>query len=218
MSGEPRPPPRPAPLDRDVRAFEKRASTYDTGWRGRLHRDIATATADVVLALQPPRRLLDVGCGTGMLLGLLAGRLRDTEALCGIDAAETMVKAATATRRDPRLRFAVGVAEALPYRDASFDLVVSTTSFDHWRDQRAGLAECHRVLAAGGHLVLTDLFSRWLAPTLLGSRRAKCRTRNRAAVVLHEVGLRHESWHAVMPLVGTVVATKGGASSAVPTP
>jgi SAM-dependent methyltransferase len=40
------------------------------------------------------------------------------------------------------------LAERLPWPAATFDLVVSTTSFDHWTDQRAGLAECARVLAA----------------------------------------------------------------------
>ena len=46
----------------------------------------------------------------------------------------------------------------VPYRDGSFDLVVSVTSFDHWSDQLAGLRECHRVLVPGSHLVLVDQF------------------------------------------------------------
>jgi ubiquinone/menaquinone biosynthesis C-methylase UbiE len=61
-------------------------------------------------------------------------------------------------------------ASRLPWPAATFDLVVSTTSFDHWADQRAGLAECARVLAPGGCLVLADLFS-VLLPTLLAGRR-----------------------------------------------
>jgi Methyltransferase domain len=40
-----------------------------------------------------------------------------------------------------RLNFRQGQAEQLPLADETFDLVVSTTSFDHWQDQRAGLAE-----------------------------------------------------------------------------
>ena len=51
------------------------------------------------------------------------------------------------------------MAEQLPYRDGSFDLVVSVTSFDHWSGQLAGLRECHRVLVPGGHLVPADQFS-----------------------------------------------------------
>ena len=51
---------------------------------------------------------------------------------------------------DPRIVLSRGVAEDLPYPDSSFDLVVSTTSFDHWKDQEAGLAECARVLTPTG--------------------------------------------------------------------
>ncbi len=197
--------------DRDVAAFAERAPSYDTGFRGRLHHEIAARTADVVLALpQRPRRVLDVGCGTGLLLGLLAERLpeSETDSMCGIDAAEPMIAVATAARRDPRLRFNVAVAEALPYPDASFELVVTTTSFDHWRDQRAGLAECARVLVFGGHLVLTDQISRWLVPTLAGRRRTKARTRRRVEAALGDAGLRAEAWHRVMTIIGTVVAAK----------
>lgn len=51
-----------------------------------------------------------------------------------------------------RLRFQLGAAAQLPYPDGTFDLVVTTTSFDHWADQRTGLHECARVLVPGGHL------------------------------------------------------------------
>ena len=114
-----------------------------------------------------PGRVLDVGCGTGYLLGRLAARASQAEVLAGIDAAPAMIEAARGAAADVRLRFVVGVAEQLPWPAASFDLVVITTSFDHWADQRAGLAECARVLAPGGCLVLADLFSVLLAPTLL---------------------------------------------------
>ena len=114
-----------------------------------------------------PRRLLDVGCGTGYLLRLLAKRCPNASELAGVDPAPSMIETAQQTADDRRLRFTVGAAERLPYPDHHFALVVSTTSFDHWADQRAGLGECARVLAPGGHLVLADLFSPLLLPTLL---------------------------------------------------
>jgi ubiquinone/menaquinone biosynthesis C-methylase UbiE len=58
-------------------------------------------------------------------------------------------------------------------------LEVSTTSFDHWRDQQRCLAECARVLEAKGGLVLADLFSPRLVATLIGGRREKARMRER---------------------------------------
>lgn len=77
----------------------------------------------------------------------------------------------------------------LPWPAASFDLVVSTTSFDHWADQWAGLAYCARVLTPGGCLVLADLFSVLPLPTLLAGRRGKARTKRRATQPVTAAGI-----------------------------
>jgi SAM-dependent methyltransferase len=90
---------------------------------------------------------------------------------------------------------AAGVAEGLPYPDGLFDLVLSTTSFDHWSDQQAGLRECRRVLRPGGRLVLVDQFSLWLAPTLLVGRRGKARAEWRASRLLVTAGFHSLAWH-----------------------
>ena len=128
--------------DRDVAAFGERARGYDLGWRGRMHHQIADRTADLALTcVRAPRRILDVGCGTGYLLARLAARAPQAEALAGIDAAPAMIRAGQGRAIDDRLRFVAGTAERLPWLAATFDLVVSTTSFDHWADQRAGLAQ-----------------------------------------------------------------------------
>jgi ubiquinone/menaquinone biosynthesis C-methylase UbiE len=139
-----------------------------------LHRDIADRVADIALTrTATPHRILDVGCGTGFLLRQLASRLPEALELAGIDAAAPMIEVARSNARDPRLQFLIGVAEQLPYPDATFDLVVSTTSFDHWPDQQAGLIECARVMTPGAHLVLADQFSAWLVPTCLEAEAAK---------------------------------------------
>lgn len=78
---------------------------------------------------------------------------------------------------------------------------VSTTSFDHWADQQAGLAECARVLAPGGCLVLADQFSVLLLPTLLAGRRGQARTRRRAAHLLTAAGLRAPQWHRLYAVI-----------------
>ena len=196
--------------DRDVGAFDERAGSYESGWRGRLHHHIADQVAVLAAQVSPNvGRVLDVGCGTGYLLRDLAGRLSAVQALEGIDAAPRMVETARSMGTDPRLGFRVGVAEELPYDDGSFGLVVSTTSFDHWRDQQRGIRECARVLEAHGHLLLADLFSSWLALTLFGSRRRKARTRVRVTLLLAEAGLGSPLWHRLgTPLISAVVASK----------
>lgn len=195
---------------RDVQAFEERAPSYESGWLGKLHHDIADRAAEIALRSAPEaRRVLDVGCGTGYLLRRLAGRLESAEVLEGVDPAAAMVQVARSRAgHDRRLHFRVGVAEQLPFPDGAFDLVVSTTSFDHWEDQRAGLAECARVLAKGGHFVLADQFSAWLAPTLLAGRRGRARTAGRATRLLAEAGFGSLRWHGLGLVLVKAVSAK----------
>ena len=196
--------------DRDVAAFGERAQRYDEGWLGQLHHQIADRTADLALTCVPaPTRILDVGCGTGYLLGRLAAHVPQAGALAGIDAAPAMIRAATDAATDDRLRFLVGTAERLPWPAATFDLVVSTTSFDHWADQRAGLAQCAQVLAPGGCLVLADVFSVLLLPTQLAGGRGKARTKRRATQLVTEAGLHSPHWHRLYAtIIQAVTATK----------
>jgi ubiquinone/menaquinone biosynthesis C-methylase UbiE len=199
--------------DRDVQAFHDRAPGYEAGYRGRLHADIVTLTVDLALARCPaPRRVLDVGCGTGLLLREVARRLGETAQLAGVDAAAAMIAQAHAQAADQkpaaRLAFVRGVAERLPFGNGAFELVTTTTSFDHWADQRAGLAECRRVLAPGGLFVLADLCSPWLAPTLVGTRRDRARTPLRATRLLAAAGFRAVEWHRLYAVIITAVTAR----------
>jgi ubiquinone/menaquinone biosynthesis C-methylase UbiE len=190
------------PPYRDLAAFNDRAPEYDRGWRGRLHHEIAARTASLAVATVPsPGRVLDVGCGTGYLLRSLAHRHPHADRFCGVNAAPQMISTASASAGDERLTFTVGVAEGLGFPDGTFDLIVSTTSFDHWSDQQAGLVECVRVLRPGGHLVLVDQFSRWLLPTVATTRRGKARTRSRATALLLRAGLHSPQWHRVYAVI-----------------
>jgi ubiquinone/menaquinone biosynthesis C-methylase UbiE len=204
--------------DRDVAAFQDRAPDYEEGWLGRLHHEIADRTVALTLRYAPePRRVLDVGCGTGYLLRQLARRCPGAVELAGIDAAPAMIEAAEAASglggagggdRDGRLGFRVGAAERLPWAAESFDLVVSSTSFDHWVDQQTGLRECLRVLQPGGQLVLVDQFSLWLAPTLVGGRRGKARTKRRASGLLTTAGFGSLEWHDLYAVIIRAVTAR----------
>lgn len=198
------------PPYRDVGAYDDRAAHYEQGWLGRLHHTIGDRTAALATStVAAPQRVLDVGCGTGYLLRTLARHFPAAEQLAGIDAAPNMIETSRRLTDDARVGFAVGIAEQLPYPDASMDLVVSSTSFDHWSDQSAGLRECARVLRPGGRLVLVDQFSRWLVPTLVGSRRGKARTPRRADRLLLGAGFERPRWHRVHAvIINAAVATR----------
>ncbi|HWG01485.1 MAG TPA: class I SAM-dependent methyltransferase [Trebonia sp.] len=191
------------PFDRDVQAFDDRAATYESGRHGRLHKEISDRVVALAGRRAPaaPARVLDVGAGTGYVLRQLAARLPHATELTGVDPAPAMVAVATEAAADPRLTFRRGTAERLPVADGAYDLIVSTTSFDHWTDQAAGLRECARALKPGGTLVLTDQFSALLCPTLLASRRGKARTRGRAARLITQAGLRPPEWHRLYAVI-----------------
>jgi ubiquinone/menaquinone biosynthesis C-methylase UbiE len=198
------------PPYRDVAEFNDRAPGYDHGWRGRLHHEIVDRTAGLAVAtVAAPNRILDLGCGTGYLLRTLAERYPGAEQLVGIDAAPAMVTMANNVAQDGRLTFALGVAEQIGHPADTFDLIVSTTSFDHWSDQQAGLRECARVLRPGGWLVLVDQFSRMLMPTMLTNRRGKARTRSRATRLLLRAGFASPHWHRLHAvIINAATATK----------
>ncbi len=200
------------PLHRDIEAFEQRAQKYERGLLGRLHKEIIKRSTELVLTSGPePRRVLDVGTGTGFLLRELARLCPDASELVGVDPAQQMTEVATAKTNDPRVSYLAGVgAEHLPFEDGAFDVITAVTSFDHWADQRLGLFECHRVLAPGGRFVLVDLFNVCFYPTLLLTHRGKARTKRRATRLLRRCGFQTIEWRGLYSTwMKAVVTTRG---------
>ena len=203
----------------DVAGFERRAGSYESGPLGHWHRLVAERTTEIALQAVPaPRAVLDVGCGTGVLLRLLAERVRGQVPLLGVDPSPAMITAGQAVGDlDARVCLVEGAAEDLPFPDDRFDLVVSSVSFDHWADQSRGLHEAARVLAPRGRLVLADLFAAWLVITTWVGR-PRVRTPVAAERLLARARLRPVIWRRVyslgpLPLVQAVVAESDSASA-----
>jgi ubiquinone/menaquinone biosynthesis C-methylase UbiE len=147
--------------DRAVTRFDRRAATYDHSvLQPVFYLPVQQAALHLAARQLPaPRRILDVGCGTGTLLRQAAKRFPDAQ-LVGVDLAGAMLAAAgAATPAELPIWFVHARAERLPLADGVFDLVLSTMSFRHWSDQSAGLAQVRRVLTPGGMLVLAEVFA-----------------------------------------------------------
>ena len=97
--------------------------------------------------VRPGQRALDVGCGSGALVGVLA-EVVGVENVAGVDPSEPFVEAARA--RVPDARILVGSAESLPFEDGEFDATLSQLVVNFLRDPALGLREMCRVTREGG--------------------------------------------------------------------
>lgn len=101
--------------------------------------------ASVAKHAHPGMRILDAGCGEGVLSFMLA---KNGAEVVGMDISEPNIAAAKARAEADRISnitFIVGDAEALPFPDDSFDLVVSSHVLEHIPDFDKGLSEVMRV-------------------------------------------------------------------------
>jgi SAM-dependent methyltransferase len=105
------------------------------------------------------RSVLDAGCGIGHWGRVLAPFLSPDAALVGVDREPEWVEKAAALAKEKglnRFSYQQGDVNALPFGDASFDLVTCQTLLIHVPDPRATLREFARVLKPGGLLALCE--------------------------------------------------------------
>lgn len=126
-------------------AFVVAAEGYDR-LMGRYLPSLAPAFTDAA-GVTRGQRVLDVGCGPGGLTGELVGRVAASR-VAAIDPSPPFVEACRA--RHPGVDVRNGVAEDLPYDDATFDVTLACLVVGFMSDAHAGLAEMTRVAREGG--------------------------------------------------------------------
>jgi SAM-dependent methyltransferase len=99
--------------------------------------------------IDPGQCVLDIGCGVGVFLRLVADRGAQP---FGLDASESLI--AAARERLPHADLRVGDMESLPYEDDTFDLVTGFNSFFFANDMVAALREAGRVAKPGAPVVI----------------------------------------------------------------
>jgi ubiquinone/menaquinone biosynthesis C-methylase UbiE len=147
-----------------VAEYARWAADYERRWS--FYIEATTEQTLARLNLRARDRLLDVGCGTGVLLARLA-REHPPAHLAGVDPVPEMLS--IARRKLPAsTELHEAWAERLPFGAEQFDVVVSCNVFHYIQEPIEALREIDRVLRPGGRLVITDWCDDYLACRLCG--------------------------------------------------
>jgi SAM-dependent methyltransferase len=133
-----------------ARRFRSAAPHYLAGrqpYAGRLMRRVAD-----LVGLGPDARVLDLGCGPGMLAGAFAPL---AGAVMGMDPEPAMLRIAEQTFTAPNITYRQGSSEDLPGDLGRFRLVTMGRSF-HWMDRAETLRRLDQMLVPGGAVALFD--------------------------------------------------------------
>ena len=105
-------------------------------------------------ALRPGERVLDVACGTGIVARLASQQVGNNGSVTGLDVNPGMLAVArTATPPGMSIEWHEANAEAMPFPDGSFDIVLCQMGLQFMADNPAALGEMRRVLVPGGRLI-----------------------------------------------------------------
>lgn len=112
------------------------------------------------LKIAPGDHVLDVGCGTGVVLRRCAAHVEGRGTFIGLDRSAAMLDIArrcARTASDGGIDWIEGDGQHLPFADSSFDWVTAQFSLRNMTAWECGLQEMVRVLKPAGHLVILDL-------------------------------------------------------------
>jgi|RhiMetdeSRZDD1v2_1073273.scaffolds.fasta_scaffold02027_9 ubiquinone/menaquinone biosynthesis C-methylase UbiE len=139
----------------DAAAVEQVADAMELSAADPQHQAMVAAyLAD--LSLPGEARALEIGCGTGAISRVIAGRPGIGEVV-GVDPSPVLVDKGRALAADiPNVTFLEGNGRDLAHEDASFDLVVVHRVLSHVPSPEQVLAEAFRVLRRGGSLAVFD--------------------------------------------------------------
>jgi demethylmenaquinone methyltransferase/2-methoxy-6-polyprenyl-1,4-benzoquinol methylase len=129
----------------------------ETGEQNRHQKDF-----DRLFGLVPLKagdRVLDAGCGSGVLVPMILERIKEGGILYELDFAEKMIEVNRKLHPDENIRFLVADAAEAPLEDESCDVVFCFSCFPHFHDKQRSMRTLARVLKRGGRLVVSHFDS-----------------------------------------------------------
>ena len=137
-----------------INFFDKCAPTWDAEM---IRDDAIIGTILDNAGLHGGEKVLDVACGTGVLIGDYLAR--NVASVTGVDISPEMIRLAREKFSDPRVRFLCGDVESIDL-PSDFDTVVVYNAFPHFPDPAALIARLSRLLRSGGTLTVAHGMSR----------------------------------------------------------
>lgn len=132
--------------------FSQLAKKYDKRWS--FYIQVSLQETLKRLNIKPGYKIIDVGCGTGVLLETLAEKYPTVE-LAGIDPTPEMLSIARG-RLQQSVQLKQAWAEELPFEDELFDIVISCNVFHYLRNPNIAIQEGQRILRPNGVFIVTD--------------------------------------------------------------
>jgi ubiquinone/menaquinone biosynthesis C-methylase UbiE len=140
---------------RHLEAYYDAISPAYDDWSSGVHRRLAARLVEIVSPL-PGERVLDVGCGSGLVAQMAADRVGVCGEVIGIDIAHRLLEVAQ-SRASPDVRFLHVPAEALIFSDSTFDVVTMGDALPYLADPRRALEEARRVLRRDARIGISVL-------------------------------------------------------------
>jgi malonyl-CoA O-methyltransferase len=143
-----------AEIERELvkKAFGRHAGQYDS--LAKVQKKVTDRVAEMLTScISPPATLLDIGAGTGRLLEKVSRIFPETD-LVGVDLAFGMAQIArNRLEHINRASLVCSDAENLPFQENSFDIVVSTSTYQWISPLEKAFEEAHRVLKPSGRFM-----------------------------------------------------------------